>query len=108
VRKPGRHQAAPGARRRGRRGPAAAALRGRRGLRTARPVSSPRFAARPAAPRRAPPERAARAQGTTDYGHYLQNEPSPIVPATIVEKCTAKLVEEWNHLRCQARARLLG
>jgi V-type H+-transporting ATPase subunit d len=46
---------------------------------------------------------AAAAQGTTDYGHYLQNEPSPLYPATIVEKCTAKLVEEWNHLRCQAR-----
>jgi hypothetical protein len=44
------------------------------------------------------------AQGTTDYGHYLQNEPSPLLPATIVEKCTQKLVDEWNHLRCQARA----
>ena len=43
-------------------------------------------------------------QGTTDYGPYLANEPSPLHAATIVEKCTAKLVEEWNHLRCQARA----
>jgi V-type H+-transporting ATPase subunit d len=40
---------------------------------------------------------------TTDYGPYLANEPSPLHPATIVEKCTQKLVDEWNHLRCQAR-----
>ena len=40
---------------------------------------------------------------TTDYGPYLANEPSPLHPATIVEKCTQKLVDEWNHLRCQVR-----
>ena len=40
---------------------------------------------------------------TTDYAPYLANEPSPLHPATIVEKCTHKLVDEWNHLRCQAR-----
>lgn len=44
---------------------------------------------------------------TTDYGPYLANEPSPLHPATIVEKCTQKLVDEWNHLRCQARAAVL-
>lgn len=46
-------------------------------------------------------------QGTTDYAHYLQNEPSPLQPATIVEKCTQKLVDEWNHMRCQASSRAL-
>lgn len=41
-------------------------------------------------------------QGSTDYGAFLQNEPSPLQPSTIVEKCTQKLVDEWNHLRAQA------
>lgn len=40
--------------------------------------------------------------GSTDYGAFLQNEPSPLMPATIVDKCTQKLVDEWHHLRCQA------
>ncbi|GBG75744.1 hypothetical protein CBR_g20991 [Chara braunii] len=38
----------------------------------------------------------------TDYGSFLANEPSPLRTSTIVEKCTQKLVDEFNHLRCQA------
>eukprot|EP00475_Leptophrys_vorax_P037059 TRINITY_DN63386_c0_g1_i1.p1 TRINITY_DN63386_c0_g1~~TRINITY_DN63386_c0_g1_i1.p1 ORF type:complete len:352 (-),score=33.85 TRINITY_DN63386_c0_g1_i1:252-1307(-) len=38
----------------------------------------------------------------TDYGSFLQNEPSPLHTTTIVEKCTSKLVDEFNHMRCQA------
>nr|GMD58119.1 V-type proton ATPase subunit D2 [Ipomoea batatas] len=38
----------------------------------------------------------------TEYGPYLQNEPSPLHTTTIVEKCTLKLVEEYNHMLCQA------
>ena len=29
-------------------------------------------------------------------------EPSPLHTATIVEKCTQKLVDEFHHMRCQA------
>eukprot|EP00899_Mesostigma_viride_P005277 jgi/Mesvir1/14750/Mv05393-RA.1 len=39
---------------------------------------------------------------STDYGSFLQNEPSPLHTTTIVEKCTQKLVDEFNHMRCQA------
>ena len=42
---------------------------------------------------------------STDYGTFLQNEPQ-LSTSTIVEKCTEKLVEEWNHLRCQAADKL--
>eukprot|EP00270_Netrium_digitus_P019159 TRINITY_DN749_c0_g1_i3.p1 TRINITY_DN749_c0_g1~~TRINITY_DN749_c0_g1_i3.p1 ORF type:complete len:418 (-),score=93.69 TRINITY_DN749_c0_g1_i3:300-1367(-) len=38
----------------------------------------------------------------TDYGSFLQNEPSPLHTTTIVEKCTLKLVNEYNHMRTQA------
>lgn len=38
----------------------------------------------------------------TDYGGFLQNEPSPLHTTTIVDKCTQKLVDEFNHMRCQA------
>ncbi|KAJ7546448.1 hypothetical protein O6H91_08G040800 [Diphasiastrum complanatum] len=38
----------------------------------------------------------------TDYGHYLQNEPSPLHTTAIVEKCTQKLVDDYNHLLSQA------
>lgn len=41
-------------------------------------------------------------QGSTDYGNFLQNEPSPLAVSTIVEKATRKLVEEFRHMRCQA------
>jgi V-type H+-transporting ATPase subunit d len=40
--------------------------------------------------------------GATDYGPYLANEPSPLHTATIVEKCTQKLVDEYNHMLTQA------
>jgi len=39
---------------------------------------------------------------TTDYGDLLANEPSPLHTTTIAEKCTDKLVKEFNHIRCQA------
>jgi V-type H+-transporting ATPase subunit d len=38
----------------------------------------------------------------TDYGNFLQNEPSPISSSTLQEKCTEKLVEEFCFLRNQA------
>ncbi|GLC44335.1 V-type proton ATPase subunit d1 [Pleodorina starrii] len=39
---------------------------------------------------------------STDYGAYLANEASPIYTANIVEKCTQKLVNDWNYMRTQA------
>jgi V-type H+-transporting ATPase subunit d len=39
---------------------------------------------------------------STDYGDFLANEPSPLHTTTISEKCTLKLVNEFNHLRSQA------
>lgn len=39
---------------------------------------------------------------TTDYGDFLANEPSPLQTSTIADKCTAKLVEQFIHIRCQA------
>ncbi|GBG61341.1 hypothetical protein CBR_g20375 [Chara braunii] len=38
----------------------------------------------------------------TDYGNFLENEPSPLRTTTIVEKCTEKLVSQYKYLRCQA------
>ncbi|KAK4393079.1 V-type proton ATPase subunit d2 [Sesamum angolense] len=38
----------------------------------------------------------------TEYGPYLQNEPSPLHTTTIVEKCTLKLVDEYKHMLAQA------
>lgn len=38
----------------------------------------------------------------TDYGNFLQNEPSPLQTMVISEKCTEKLVDEFNYLRCNA------
>jgi len=42
------------------------------------------------------------ALATTDYGDFLNNEPSPLHTTTISEKCTQKLVREFNHIRAQA------
>ncbi len=42
----------------------------------------------------------------TDYGNFLQNEPSPLQTLTISERCTEKLVEEFNYLRCNSSAEL--
>jgi V-type H+-transporting ATPase subunit d len=39
---------------------------------------------------------------STDYGDFLANEPSPLHTTTIAEKCTLKMVKEFNHLRAQA------
>lgn len=39
-------------------------------------------------------------QTSSDYGNYLANEPSPLHTTTIVEKCTQKLVDDWNNMRC--------
>ena len=38
-------------------------------------------------------------QTSTDYGPYLANEPSPLHTTTIVERCTEKLVDDWNKMR---------
>lgn len=38
----------------------------------------------------------------TDYGQYLNNEPSPISTTTLAEKCLQKLVHDFNHIRYQA------
>ena len=42
----------------------------------------------------------------TDYGNFLQNEPAPLQTMTISEKCTEKLVDEFNYLRCNASGEL--
>jgi len=39
---------------------------------------------------------------STDYGNFLQNEPSPISSSTLQDKCTERLVDEFNFLRGQA------
>jgi len=39
---------------------------------------------------------------STDYGDFLAQEPSPLHTTTIAEKCTLKMVKEFNHLRAQA------
>eukprot|EP00727_Mastigamoeba_balamuthi_P005478 m51a1_g155 putative vacuolar atpase subunit dva41 (361) ;mRNA; f:504363-506116 len=38
----------------------------------------------------------------TDYGDFLANEPSPLHVTTIKDKCTEKLVNEFNYLRYNA------
>jgi hypothetical protein len=43
-------------------------------------------------------------QTGTDYGTYLANEASPLYTSTIVDRCTQKLVEDWNAMRCQVSA----
>eukprot|EP00879_Flechtneria_rotunda_P004408 GHRR01004659.1.p1 GENE.GHRR01004659.1~~GHRR01004659.1.p1 ORF type:complete len:352 (+),score=83.00 GHRR01004659.1:204-1259(+) len=42
----------------------------------------------------------------TDYGTYLVNEASPLYTSTIVNRCTQKLVDDWNAMRCQADSTL--
>lgn len=39
---------------------------------------------------------------STDYGPYLANEASPLHTTTIVERCTEKLVDDWNKMRANA------
>jgi hypothetical protein len=45
-------------------------------------------------------------QTATDYGAYLANEASPLFTSTIVDRCTRKLVDDWNMMRCQADEKL--
>ena len=42
-------------------------------------------------------------QTGTDYGPYLANEPSPLHTTTIVDRCTEKLVDDWNKMRAHVR-----
>jgi len=39
---------------------------------------------------------------TTSYGDFLNNEPLPLHSTTIAEKCTGKMVEHYNYLRCNS------
>ncbi|TPX38457.1 hypothetical protein SeMB42_g06735 [Synchytrium endobioticum] len=39
---------------------------------------------------------------STDYGNFLQNEPSPLSTTTISDKCREKLVAEFEYLRVNA------
>jgi V-type H+-transporting ATPase subunit d len=39
---------------------------------------------------------------STSYGDFLENEPSPIHTTTIAEKCTLKMVEEFNYMRANS------
>lgn len=39
---------------------------------------------------------------STEYGSLLQNEPSPISTNTISERCTEKMIEDFQYLRSQA------
>ena len=44
-------------------------------------------------------------QTGTDYGPYLANEPSPLHTTTIVDRCTEKLMDDWNKMRTNVRTR---
>merc|ERR1711862_869777 len=39
--------------------------------------------------------------GETDYGNFLQDEPSPLLVSTISKKCFQKLADEFNYLKAQ-------
>lgn len=43
-------------------------------------------------------------QAATDYGSYLANEASPLHTTTLVDRCTQRLVDDWNYLRCNVRS----
>jgi len=43
---------------------------------------------------------------TTPYGDFLNQEPSPLHTTTIAEKCTGRLVEEFEYLRVNATGAL--
>ena len=36
---------------------------------------------------------------STDYGNFLQNEPSPLSTSTIAEKCRERLMDDFEYLR---------
>lgn len=42
----------------------------------------------------------------TDYGNFLQNEPTPLQTSTISAKATERLVEEFNYIRSNAEGPL--
>lgn len=44
-------------------------------------------------------------QSGSDYGPYLANEASPLHTTTIVERCTEKLVDDWNRMRANVSCR---
>ena len=39
---------------------------------------------------------------TTDYGAFLQNEPSPLATSTIQNRCTERMVADFEYVRSQA------
>ena len=43
----------------------------------------------------------------TDYGNMLQNEPSPLATSTIAEKCTERLVDDFQYIRNNATGDLV-
>ena len=43
---------------------------------------------------------------STDYGNFLQNEPSPLSTTTIAEKAREKMVAEFQYIRAHAVAPL--
>lgn len=42
----------------------------------------------------------------TDYAQFLQDEPSPLIPAVIVHKCKEKLASEFKYVREQVDGKL--
>lgn len=45
-------------------------------------------------------------QAGTDYGPYLANEAPPLHTSAIVDSCTRRLADAWEHMRCNADAPL--
>lgn len=39
---------------------------------------------------------------STDYGNFLQNEPSPLATSTIADKCLERLMDDFEYLRCHS------
>ena len=44
---------------------------------------------------------------SSDYGNFLQNEPSPIATSVIAEKCRNKLIEEFRYMKRNATGELV-
>ena len=42
----------------------------------------------------------------TDYAQFLQDEPSPLLPSSIVARCRDKLASEFKYVRCQVDGKL--
>lgn len=45
-------------------------------------------------------------QSSTDYGPYLANVSGALTPALLVERATAKLVDDWDAMRSAASSKL--